>query len=54
MCYSPCGGLPIGVLMTESEKEEAITEALRLHSTLLDADAFGGRGNEGPVACMTD
>lgn len=54
MVTSPIGGLPVGVFITTNESEEAITQGLDLHRSLLDSECFGGRGTHGPQIFMTD
>lgn len=54
LTHSSAGGLPLGVLILPNEQTTTIIAALQLYSTLLDAECFGGRGQQGPVVFMTD
>lgn len=51
---SCCGGLPIGIIITTSEKEEILTMAFDMYRSFLDDNAFGSRGHLGPQIIMTD
>ena len=45
---SPIGALPIGVIISKSQSESAYTEGFTLLKTIMEEDAFGGRGpNQG-------
>ena len=54
LTHSPTGGLPLGVVITQNEQEGTLNRAFELLKTLLPADAFGGRGSNGPAAFITD
>ncbi|XP_033647307.1 uncharacterized protein LOC117306861 [Asterias rubens] len=55
LAHSTAGGLPLGVIITSSEKESTLTAGLELLKTQLPDRAFGGRGTHGPeVAIMSD
>ncbi|KAK3919949.1 Cleft lip and palate transmembrane protein 1-like protein [Frankliniella fusca] len=52
---SVAGGMPLGILITTSESEDVVHNALELWKTLLPQDAFYGRGpSVGPKPVMTD
>ncbi|XP_066437909.1 uncharacterized protein [Eleutherodactylus coqui] len=53
MTDSCVGGLPLGVLLTSSDSEEVLIQALQDYKLLLTDRAFGGRGKLGPVAFLT-
>ncbi|KAA8589898.1 hypothetical protein FQN60_013263, partial [Etheostoma spectabile] len=52
LAHSTVGGLPLGVLITTSESQSAITSGLRLLRTLLPSSSFFGR--EQPQVIMTN
>ncbi|XP_043199331.1 uncharacterized protein LOC122369031 [Amphibalanus amphitrite] len=54
MCWSPAGGLPLGVIVSTSETEAVVDKAFRLLVGILPDGAFGGRGRRGPLCFMTD
>ncbi|KAG9485852.1 uncharacterized protein [Eleutherodactylus coqui] len=54
MTDSRVGGLPLGVLLTSSESKKVLIQALEDYKSLLTDSAFGGRGQLGPVAFLTD
>ncbi len=47
-----CGGCPIGVVISSSETEEAITEAISLYLGMTDSSSFGGK--RGPENLISD
>ena len=51
---SPCGGLPLGVVLISNEKEESITKAFELLMEILPSDSFFNRGKKVPSIVMTD
>lgn len=51
---SGAGGLPLGILLTQSEKESVIFQGLQTLKSLLSEDAFSGRGSSGPQMFLTD
>ncbi|KAI2647487.1 EF-hand calcium-binding domain-containing protein 7 [Labeo rohita] len=52
--HTCAGGLPLGIVITQSEDEKTIREGLELLKSLLKNDAFGGRGEAGPCLFLTD
>ena len=54
LTVSPAGGLPLGAIITSSESEEILTEALTLFKNTLPSSAFYHRGPLGPALWMTD
>ena len=54
LTHSCVGGLPLGVLITSSESKATITAALKLYTSILPEQCFGGRGQQGPKLFMTD
>ncbi|XP_030838984.1 uncharacterized protein LOC756446 isoform X2 [Strongylocentrotus purpuratus] len=54
LTHSSSGGLPLGVVITQNEKEGTLEKAFQQLQTLLPADAFGGRGERGPSVFITD
>ena len=54
LTHSVAGGLPLGILITTSESEESILEALQLLLEILPEGAFGGRSHRGPELFLTD
>ncbi|ROJ26343.1 hypothetical protein DPX16_12505 [Anabarilius grahami] len=54
LTHTCAGGLPLGIVKTQSEDERTISEGLELFKSLLTKDAFGGRGEAGPCVFLTD
>ena len=54
MANSKCGGIPLGVIITEGLTLEEITDGFQLFKSMLTEEAFGGRGQRGPQVIMTD
>jgi hypothetical protein len=54
MTHNEIGGLPLGILITESETTSTITSALQLLHELVGDDGFFSRGAQGPDLFMTD
>ena len=54
LTHSCAGGVPLGVFITTSESTEVITAGINLLKDLLPSNAFFGRGEKGPLVCMTD
>ncbi|XP_026063184.1 uncharacterized protein LOC113046574 isoform X1 [Carassius auratus] len=54
LTHTCAGGLPLGIVITQSEDEKTIVEGLELLKSLLKNDAFGGRGEAGPHVFLTD
>ncbi|XP_026054784.1 uncharacterized protein LOC113040739 [Carassius auratus] len=54
LTHTCAGGLPLGIVITQSEDEKTISEGLELLKSLLKNDAFGGRGEAGPRVFLTD
>ncbi|XP_066440337.1 uncharacterized protein [Eleutherodactylus coqui] len=54
MTDSCVGSLPLGVLLTSSESEKVLLQALQDYKLLLTDSAFGGRGKLGPVVFLTN
>ena len=48
------GGIPLAVVITSSETEATITEALTVMKTVIPSNAFYGRKELGPELCITD
>ncbi|XP_076004479.1 uncharacterized protein LOC142998387 isoform X2 [Genypterus blacodes] len=51
---SGAGGLPLGIVVTQSDKESVIFQGLQTLKSLLVEDAFSGRGLLGPQVFLTD
>ncbi|KAL1246500.1 hypothetical protein QQF64_034634 [Cirrhinus molitorella] len=54
LIHACAGGLPLGIVITQSEDEKTIIEGLELLKSLLKNDAFGGRGEAGPRLFLTN
>ena len=55
LCPSPAGGLPQGLIITSSERDEVLTEALTIfRDQCAPSYAFKGRGADGPRVWMSD
>ena len=54
LTHSPAGGLPLGIVLCQSEDEDTISEGLELLKQLAGEKAFAGRGASGPQTFMTD
>ncbi|XP_059401022.1 uncharacterized protein LOC132132600 isoform X2 [Carassius carassius] len=54
LTHTCAGGLPLGIVITQSEDEKTISEGLELLKSLLKNYAFGGRGEAGPRVFLTD
>ncbi|XP_073727890.1 uncharacterized protein [Misgurnus anguillicaudatus] len=54
LTHTCAGGLPLGIIITQSEDERTISEGLELLKSLLKNDSFGGRGEAGPCVFLTD
>ncbi|XP_056142815.1 uncharacterized protein LOC130118399 [Lampris incognitus] len=54
LTHSCAGGLPLGIIITQSEEEQVILEGLELLKSLLDEESFSGRGESGPMIFLTD
>ena len=53
LTHSPCGALPLGVVITSSESESTLTAAFTLLKGLLGAEAFFSAA-DGPQVFLTD
>ena len=51
---SPCGGLPLGYVITSNETEELLTKAFEKFKILLPNYAFYKRAELGPHCFLTD
>lgn len=51
---SPCGGLPLGYIISSNETEELLTKAMKQFKTILPSFAFFKRGEKGPQCFLTD
>ncbi|XP_026286606.2 uncharacterized protein LOC113212209 [Frankliniella occidentalis] len=52
---SVAGALPLGMVITSSESEDALTEGMKMLQSIMPSDAFFGRGpRRGPQIMMTD
>ena len=51
---SCCGGLPVCIMLTSCESQDAFVLCLELFKSFLDDRSFGGRGILGPNVIMTD
>jgi hypothetical protein len=54
LTHNEIGGLPLGILITESETTSTITTALQMLLELVGSEGFFGRGARGPDLFMTD
>lgn len=54
LTHSCVGGLPLGVLLCQSEDEQTIFEGLELLKQLAGENAFAGSGQAGPQIFITD
>ena len=44
ICYTVCGGMPLGIFATQSEEDAEISQGIRLLRKLLPMNSFGGMG----------
>ena len=51
---SPCGGLPLGYVITSNETEELLSAAFQTFMNSLPPYAFYKRGGLGPYCFLTD
>ena len=54
LTHSCAGGLPLGILMTQSENQATIVEGLELLKELVGKDGLAGNGQAGPSVFLTD
>jgi hypothetical protein len=54
LTHAVSGGVPLGVLILNSEQTACISMGLDLYNSLLPSTCYGGRGVQGPVLFMTD
>lgn len=54
LTHSCAGGLPLGIIITQSEESQVISQGLDTLKSLLPKDAFSGRGMDGPLVFITD
>lgn len=54
LTHSCAGGLPLGIIITQSEESQVISQGLDTLKSLLPEDAFSGRGMDGPQVFITD
>ena len=54
LTHSCAGGLPLGILICQSEDQQTIFEGLELLKNIVGEKAFAGRGQAGPQIFLTD
>ena len=54
LTHSCAGGLPLGILITQSESQATIVEGLELLNELVGDNGFAGNGQAGPSVFLTD
>ena len=54
LTHSCAGGLPLGIILSQSEDEDTIAEGLELLKELLPENAFDGNARAGPSLFITD
>ncbi|XP_010765429.1 uncharacterized protein [Notothenia coriiceps] len=54
LTHSCAGGLPLGILLCQSEDEQTIAQGLEQLKQVVGEKGFAGRGHEGPQLVITD
>ncbi|KAI4821737.1 hypothetical protein KUCAC02_007322 [Chaenocephalus aceratus] len=54
LTHSCAGGLPLGILLGQSEDEQTIAQGLEQLTQVVGEKGFAGRGHEGPQLVITD